>query len=164
MAHPLHHAESSARKFGGAPSNYQAVHDWFDASKEHLALFTHRALRHHTQGIFEAERVFGNSLTNGAGREIPIRWIGEQHVREDCRGLIPSMADWFTRIQPAPWMANGRIERQSDETCSDPRLAWLAAVTAGQTILGLRDWMAVRDAVASVSEDTKPRGGSHDHR
>ena len=42
MAHPLHHAESSARKYGGSPS------DWFDASKEHLAIFTHRALRHHT--------------------------------------------------------------------------------------------------------------------
>ena len=58
MAHPLHHAESSARKFGGVPSDYQAVHDWFDASKEHLALFTHRALRHHALGLFEAERVF----------------------------------------------------------------------------------------------------------
>ena len=64
MAHPLHHAESSARKFGGVPSDYQSVHDWFDASKEHLALFTHRAMRHHAQGLFEAERVFGLTLTN----------------------------------------------------------------------------------------------------
>jgi len=30
MAHPLHHAESSARKFGGVPDDYQFVHDWFD--------------------------------------------------------------------------------------------------------------------------------------
>ena len=59
MAHPLHHAESSARKFGGVPSDYQSIHNWFDASKEHLALFTHRALRHHAQGLFEAERAFG---------------------------------------------------------------------------------------------------------
>lgn len=99
MAHPLHHAESSARKFGGAPSDYQAVHDWFDASKEHLALFTHRAMRHHAQGLFEAERVFGLTLSNSAGREIPVRWIGEQHVREDCQGRIPSMADWLRRIK-----------------------------------------------------------------
>ncbi|WP_243405223.1 DUF6915 family protein [Pelagivirga sediminicola] len=105
MAHPLHHAESSARKFGGVPSDYQAVHDWFDASKEHLALFTHRAMRHHAQGLYEAERVFGLSLTNSAGREIPVRWIGEQHIREDCQGRIPSMADWLRRIQPEPWMA-----------------------------------------------------------
>ncbi|ART99463.1 DUF6915 family protein [Yoonia vestfoldensis] len=107
MAHPLHHAESSARKFGGVPSDYQSVHDWFDASKEHLALFTHRAMRHHAQGLFEAERVFGLTLTNSAGRDIPVRWIGEQHIREDCQGRIPSMADWLRRIQPEPWMANG---------------------------------------------------------
>ena len=113
MAHPLYHAESSARKFGGVPSDYQAVHDWFDASKEHLALFTHRALRHHTQGLFEAERVFGLTLTNSAGRDIPVRWIGEQHVREDCQGRVPSMADWLRRIQPEPWMANGHIDRHS---------------------------------------------------
>ena len=42
MAHPLHHAESSARKFGGIPDDYQHVHDWFDSSKEHLGLFIHR--------------------------------------------------------------------------------------------------------------------------
>ena len=102
MAHPLHHAESSARKFGGVPSDYQSIHDWFDASKEHLALFTHRAMRHHAQGLFEAERVFGLTLTNSAGRDIPVRWIGEQHVREDCQGRIPSMADWLRRIQPEP--------------------------------------------------------------
>ncbi|AUQ92461.1 hypothetical protein PhaeoP24_03903 (plasmid) [Phaeobacter inhibens] len=42
MAHPLHHAESSARKFGGVPDDYQFVHDWFDSSKEHLGLFVHR--------------------------------------------------------------------------------------------------------------------------
>ena len=144
MAQPLHQAESSARKFGGAPSDYQAVHDWFDDSKEHLALFTHRALRHHTQGIFEAERVFGLSLTNGAGRDIPIRWIGEQHVREDCRGRIPSLADWLMRIQPAPWMANGHIDRLTHERIGDPRVAWMAEVAGGQTILGLKDWMDER--------------------
>ena len=75
MAHPLHHAESSARMFGGVPDDYQYVHDWFDSSKEHLALFTHRAHRHHTLGIFEAERLFGRSLTNSAGRVVPIRWL-----------------------------------------------------------------------------------------
>ena len=144
MAHPLHHADSSARKFGGTPSCYQAIHDWFDLSKEHMALFTHRALRHHTQGIFEAERAFGLSLTNAAGREIPIRWIGEQHVKEDCQGRIPSMADWFQRIRPEPWMANGHIEGQVVEPIGDPRVEWVAEVLSGETILGLKDWMGAR--------------------
>src|SRR3954462_15997474 len=29
----LHHAVSSARKHGGEPEDYLAVHEWFDASK-----------------------------------------------------------------------------------------------------------------------------------
>ena len=144
MAHPLHHAESSARKFGGKPADYQTVHDWFDASKEHLAIFTHRALRHHTQGIFEAERVFGLTLTNAAGRVIPVRWIGEQHVREDCQGRIPSLADWLGRIQPEPWMANGHIDLMAREPVGDPRTEWLAEVAEGKTILGRKDWMEAR--------------------
>ena len=151
MAHPLHHAESSARKYGGNPSDYQAIHDWFDASKEHLAIFTHRALRHHTQGIFEVERVFGLTLTNGAGRDIPVRWIGEQHVKEDCQGRIPSMADWFKRIQPEPWMANGHIDQQTVELVGDPRTAWVTEVSTGKTILGLQDWMATRDCSAELA-------------
>lgn len=158
MAHPLHHAESSSRKFGGVPSDYQAIHDWFDASKEHLALFTHRALRHHTQGIFEAERIFGLTLTNSAGRVIPVRWIGEQHVKEDCQRCIPSLADWFKRIAPEPWMANGHIEQGSDDAHGDPREAWIAEVTSGRTILGLQDWMACR---GHAEESRAPRAVSH---
>ena len=148
MAHPLHHAESSARKFGGKPSDYQCLHDWFDSSKEHLALFVHRAHRHHTLGIFELERQFGRSLTNSAGRVIPTRWIGEQHVREDCQGRIPSLGDWLRRIQPEPWMANGRIDNAPPEVGRDPRAEWLAEVAAGKTILGLKDWMAARAPTA----------------
>jgi len=46
MAHSYHHAVSSARKWGGAPDDYQSIHDWFDSSKVILADFRHRALRH----------------------------------------------------------------------------------------------------------------------
>ncbi|MFG6519475.1 MULTISPECIES: DUF6915 family protein [unclassified Sulfitobacter] len=141
MAHPLHHALSSARRFGGEAADYQAVHDWFDASKEHMAYFTHRALRHHTQGIFEAERIFGRSLTNSAGRVIPVRWIGEQHVKEDCRGKIPSLYDWLGRIQQESWMANGHIDDDLTHTGSDPLADWMQAVSSQQTILGFEEWL-----------------------
>jgi hypothetical protein len=50
MAHSYHHAVSSARKWGGAPDDYQSIHDWFDSSKVILADFRHRALRHHAEG------------------------------------------------------------------------------------------------------------------
>lgn len=141
MAHPLHHSVSSARRFGGVSNDYQAIHNWFDASKEHMAYFTHRALRHHTQGIFEAERVFGPSVTNSAGRVIPVRWIGEQHVKEDCRGRIPSLCDWLGRIKPESWMANGHIDAEATQVGSDPLTDWMRAVTARQTILGFEEWL-----------------------
>ena len=104
MTHPHYHAVSSARLFGGQPSDYLHIHNWFDGTKESFADFRHRALRHHAEGIFECERLFGVTLTNSDGKEVPIRYVGEQHVLEDC-GRIPSIADWLTRIQPETWMA-----------------------------------------------------------
>ena len=106
MAHSYHHAVSSARKFGGIPADYQAVHDWIDGSKQIIADFRHRALRHHAEGCFAAEALFGTTLTNSAGREIPVRLIAEQHILEDL-GQIPSFADWVRNIRPEPWM--GRV-------------------------------------------------------
>ena len=52
MAHPYHHAVSSAKKFGGEPEEYLQLHQWLDGSKAHTADFRHRALRHHSEGIF----------------------------------------------------------------------------------------------------------------
>lgn len=103
MANPYHHSLSSVKKWGGEVNDYLKIHDWFDASKEFFADFRHRALRHHSQGIYECERVFGNTITLSTGRVIPTRWIGEQHVTEDC-GFIPSLQDWFIQITPQTWM------------------------------------------------------------
>lgn len=103
MAHPYHHAISSAKKWGGVLEDYLPIHNWFDESKAHFADFRHRALRHHTEGIFMAEKVFGATIKNSAGRIVPVRYIGEQHVQEDL-GRIPTLADWFRQISPEPWM------------------------------------------------------------
>lgn len=103
MANPFHHAVSSARLYGGEPEDYLAIHQWFDESKAHVADFRHRALRHHTEGIYECERTFGVTVENASGRPIPTRWIGEQHVREDL-GFIPTLADWLLAIKPKRWM------------------------------------------------------------
>lgn len=107
MANPWHHAVSSARRHGGVPEDYLAIHQWFDASKAHLPDFRHRALRHHSEGIFECERQFGPTVQNADGRHVPTRWIGEQHVQEDL-GCIPTLADWLMKIAPEPWMNRSR--------------------------------------------------------
>ncbi|MGE4482919.1 DUF6915 family protein [Acidocella sp.] len=118
MAHPYHHALSSAKKWGGTAEDFLDLHTWFDESKMITADFRHRALRHHAEGIFMAERFFGHVLTLSTGRVVPVRLIGEQHVLEDL-GFIPSFADWVKCIRPEPWM--GRTKRLAVET--DPPAA-----------------------------------------
>lgn len=146
MAHPWHHAQSSARKYGGVPEDYLAIHSWFDASKNQFANFRHRALRHHAFGIFEAESVFGATITNSAGKVVPVRFIGEQHVREDCGGIIPSAQDWLHHIPSKPWMNVGKIagDFPSLDEAGVPDLsleAWRTVVARGETILGHREWV-----------------------
>lgn len=62
MANPYHHAVSSVKKWGGVPDDYIEIHRWFDESKAHFGDFRHRALRHHTEGIFLMESIFGPTL------------------------------------------------------------------------------------------------------
>ena len=71
MAHPYHHSLSSVRKWGGAVEDYIRIHDWFDRSKLILADFRHRALRHHAEGIFMAETIFGSTTTLCTGQQRP---------------------------------------------------------------------------------------------
>ena len=141
MAHPHFHAINSAETFGGEPEDYIAVHSWIDATKAHIATPVHRALRHHTAGIFEAETVFGTAVTNSAGRAVPTRFIGEQHVLEDCR-RIPTPADWLRHLPIEPWMV---FAARQVPTAGDPRADWQAAVAAGHTTLGLADWIAAAE-------------------
>lgn len=110
MAHPIEHAKSSARRFGGSPEDYLALHDWFDESKTYVADFRHRALRHHAEGIFLAQRIFGQTILNSEDKPIPVRYLGEQHVKEDL-GRIPSFQDWIDELPIRPWMYGQKLSR-----------------------------------------------------
>jgi hypothetical protein len=112
MAHPLKHAESSARTFGGKSEDYLAIHNWFDESKSFFTDFRHRALRHHAEGIFLAERIFGVAIVNSEGKQVPVRYIGEQHVKEDL-GRIPTAQDWLSQVKPECWMYGQRLRRDA---------------------------------------------------
>lgn len=104
MAHSYHHAQSSAKRFGGNPEDYLAVHDFMDSSKAAYADFRHRALLHNTFGIFICEKIFGHTITNSDGKKVPVRVIAEQHVREDHNGKIPTVEDWLHGIPMESWM------------------------------------------------------------
>lgn len=107
MAHSYHHALSSVRQWGGTAEDFLPLHTFFDESKLISADFRHRALRHHAEGIFLAERLFGVTLMLSTGRSVPVRLIGEQHMREDF-GFIPSFVDWLKEIRPQPWMGRAQ--------------------------------------------------------
>lgn len=106
MANCWHHALSSAKKFGGKAEDYYKLHLWFDDSKAGMCEFRHRAMRHHSEGIFWLEEAFGPTITNSDGKQVPTRLIGEQHVTEDL-GRIPSLKEWLVNLKPEAWMMKG---------------------------------------------------------
>ena len=98
MAHPIIHAKSSAKKFGGNWEDYIHLHNWLDETKGWYGHSLHRAFRHHSEGIFEMEQRFGPEFKNSDNKTVYTRYVGEQHVREDCDGQIPSASDWIKII------------------------------------------------------------------
>ena len=122
MAHPWHHAQSSARRFGGVPDDYLAVHGWFDQTKGHWADARHRAVLHSSFGIFLCEQFFGPTLKRASdGRHVPTRLIGEQHVLE-ALGRIPSVQDWLEGLPLQGWMLRNAaaLSRQHTQGEDDP--------------------------------------------
>lgn len=122
MGHPISHSDKSVELFGGKREDYLPIHDWLDDTKQAYSDFRHRALRHHSYGVFEAERVFGHVIVNSDGKEVPVRYICEQHIKEDCGGIVPSVQDWLKSIKPEPWMNKshrvevaGKNSEQSEE-------------------------------------------------
>lgn len=108
MANSYTHAVSSARRFGGTPEDYQAIHDWFDRTKSAWADTRHRAVLHNAFGIFLCEERFGHAIANSDGKQVPVRLIGEQHVIEDC-GFIPSIEDWLQDLPRSEWQMKGAL-------------------------------------------------------
>lgn len=110
MAHPLKHAKSSVKKWGGIEEDYIHIHDWFDESKAWIPHSKHRLFRHHSEGIFECEKRFGPSFVNSDAKTVYTRYIAEQHVREDCNGYIPTAKEWIDGLSdPKEWMIRTQI-------------------------------------------------------
>ena len=107
MANCYYHSLSSVKKWGGKTDDYAPIHNWMDESKKLSAHFEHRALRHHAEGCFAAEKEFGLTITNSNGKAVPVRLIVERHIVEDL-GFIPSFDDWIKQVKLTTWMVRGR--------------------------------------------------------
>lgn len=86
------HCKTSARKYGGKPSDYVKIHKWLDKSKNHVADLRHRVVLHNAFGIELCVDVFGDTITNSNGKSVPVRKIAEDHVIED-QGFIPTLGE-----------------------------------------------------------------------
>lgn len=112
MSKPYIHAVSSARKFGGVPEDYMALHNLMDSSKGTIADSRHRALTHNSWFIAPGgplELIFGVNITNSEGRQVSVRDLGEQHILEDFGNrFIPSAQDYLQEINVKEWMIQGK--------------------------------------------------------
>jgi hypothetical protein len=93
-------ADASARQYGGETTDYLPIHHFIDQLGNDVPTM---AIRHHAEGIFLAEARFGIVITNASGRKVPVRFLGEQHLRLHFR-QIPTAADWLSAIRTQDWM------------------------------------------------------------
>ena len=109
------HARLSAKRYGGVPEDYIAIHDFMDSTKAALPDIRHRAILHSAFGCFIVERVFGHTLTNSQNRLVSVRDVAEDHVKEDL-GTIPTLERWLSKLPMEPWMAGGvaRYRKESE--------------------------------------------------
>lgn len=110
MAHPSIHAKSSAQKYGGQWQDYLAIHEFFDQTKAFCADARHRMILHNSFGIFLCEQMFGSTIINSDGKDVPVRLIAEQHVQEDFGGFIPTLNYVIDHINYEPWMARNAVK------------------------------------------------------
>lgn len=102
------HAKSAAKKWGGSPSDYLAIEEFIDSSKQVIGDVRHRSIYHHTLGVWLCQRVFGTTVTVGdRGIEVPVRLIAERHIIEDL-GWLPSPADYIEGMPIRPWMSGAQ--------------------------------------------------------
>ena len=86
------HCHASQKQWCGRPEDFEALHHWIDGHGADSDI-RHCLLRHHAQGAFEAQRIFGQTLTLSSGREVPVRLLVENHLTAEF-GNIPG--------EPAP--------------------------------------------------------------
>jgi hypothetical protein len=122
MSKPIIHAQSSAKRFGGNPEDYEPIHAFMDSSKGAFPDNRHRALTHNSWFLLNIlERIhFPNSapmttdgrfpiIINSENKRVSVRDIGEQHILEDfAQKFIPTAQDYLEHLPWQAWMNNGQ--------------------------------------------------------
>ena len=115
---PYLHGKNSAKKFGGKPEDYQAIHDFIDSSKAHVADMRHRAILHSSFGIYITEQVFGTNIVNSDDKRVSVRDIAEHHILEDM-GRIPTVQDYLKHLPMLSWLGGPKRKPQKTRDLVD---------------------------------------------
>lgn len=95
-----YHAVSASHKWGGTPEDYLPIEEFIDSSKKTHGDYRHRAMYHHTLGVYLCEEMFGKTITiqkNKKSIQVPVRLIAERHIIEDL-GFLPAPVDYLKAI------------------------------------------------------------------
>lgn len=111
---PYKHALSSALKWGGVVDDYLDIHRFLDSTKLHLETWQHRAVLHNTFGVGICEMIFGDTITNSDGKEIEVRYVAINHIKEDC-GHVPTIKEWLHDLKPKKFAINLKQEENEKE-------------------------------------------------
>ncbi len=108
---PIQHARLSARRRGGVPEDYVAVHALIDSTKMLCSDNRHRIL-HTFWAVQEVViPVFGHTLRNSEGREVDIKDLCEKdHLLPDFQHrFIPTLGDFVSAMDELP--TDGLVKR-----------------------------------------------------
>lgn len=108
---PYIHSKNSVKRYGGSVEDYMPIHNWFDSTKASTANFYHRAILHNSFGIFLCEQLFGDTIVNNDGKVVSVRDVAEDHVKEDCKGIIPTIDDWLKDLPAKDWMVGKGMKK-----------------------------------------------------
>jgi hypothetical protein len=113
-----YHAVSASHKWGGVPEDYLPIENFIDSSKKTLGDYRHRAMYHHTLGVYLCEELFGTTITiqkNKKTIQVPVRLIAERHIVEDL-GFLPNPEHYLKHIpyddDTSRWMS-GSIRKEA---------------------------------------------------
>jgi hypothetical protein len=115
MAHPYYHSLSSVQQWGGAWQDYIQIHTWIDGSKQFLADFRHRSLRHHKEGTLLASLLFGATITTSDNQTVSTSKIAERHIVEDL-GFLPSHSKWLLHVEVDDLQNNTKVVTTEEQT------------------------------------------------
>ena len=112
MGNVQFHSESSARRFGGAPEDYVAIHKFLDQSKLYIADWRHRALLHNTFGVALAEQFFGDLYRRPSdGQSVATRTVAEVHILEDMQAIL-TPGEFLREMPIRRWMNGLTLEQR----------------------------------------------------